>query len=190
MSNKKKGVLGSLIIVVVCFFGIRAYLRQSPSEKSPSELINNQFEIMKEKGIPEFDGSTPDGTKFHLSKGSSKNITIVNYWASWCGPCVEEFPSLVKMIRHFDGKVKLVAISLDSEKKDMFDFLNIYSAGKEPNLTLLWDPENKLAEQFGTYKLPESYVVTPDLKLIKKVAGSIDWMRPDVLEFIQSQIPK
>lgn len=187
MTAIQKGMLTVFVLAVLGFFGFRAIFQDTPS-KNPPSVLNNQFESMKQNGIPDIKGNLLDGSPFVLAKSQTKGIIIVNFWASWCGPCVEEFPSLLKLTRMFNGKVKLVAISLDTEKKDMIEFLNIYSASKEPHVVLLWDPESKISEPFGTNKLPESYVVTGDLKLLKKVAGSIDWLREDVVQFMKDEL--
>lgn len=186
MTAIQKSILTIFVIAALGFFGFRALFQDS--FKPSTAVLNNQFENMKQNGIPEFHGTLVDGGPFQLSKSTQKQVIIVNFWASWCGPCVEEFPSMIKLVRQFNGKVKLVAVSLDNQKKDMTDFLNIYAAGKEPHVTLLWDPDSKISDQFGTDRLPESYVVTGDLKLLKKVAGSIDWLREDVVQFMKDEL--
>lgn len=169
-------------------FFIYQFISNQLNTETESKILNDEYEQMREGGIPSFESKSIDGQDFELKPSQDHKVLVINFWASWCGPCIDEFPSMMKMIRHFKGQVGLIAVSLDANQKEMTDFLDVYKARQEKFVTLLWDPEYKAAEKFGTEKLPESYIVTGDLKLVKKVAGSIDWMSPQILDLLQSSL--
>ncbi len=171
-------------LFAVVFF-VYQFISSSLDKETPSEVVNDQYEQMRHDGVPRFESKLIEGEPYVLKPSANHKVLIINFWASWCGPCVDEFPSMIKLVKHFNGKVGLIAISMDSNKKEMLDFLDIFKARRENHFIFVWDPEMKVADQFGTSKLPESYIVTSDLKLIKKVAGSIDWMDPQVLSMIE-----
>ena len=147
---------------------------------------NNILKKMETGGILPFKLVDINGNSFDSSDLKGK-LAFVNFWASWCDPCVREFPSLLKLVKHFKGKLVLVAISQDDDKKDMLNFIKAFHADI-PNVHLLWDPEHTLSHKYGTYKLPETFMVGPDLKLIRKIIGVESWYTPDSIEYIKEII--
>lgn len=140
-----------------------------------------QLDILERQGLPEFEAVQISGEKFSASD-LKYPVVIINFWASWCDPCVAEYPSMVKLVEHFKGKLGLIAISADQDKKDIETFLKSFG-GIKPNIEILWDSEMKIASQFGTIQLPESYIFKRDKKLVRKIVGLEDWYNPDSIEF-------
>lgn len=166
----KGGIVCALIIggVLGWFF----YSRDSLSVyKKPDQF--SKIDDMEKQGIPDFTLPRLDDSAFQSSSTRGK-VVIVNFWASSCNPCVEEFPSLIKLIDKFAGEVLLVAVSADEEKKDIEAFLKAFGLPK-PNIEILWDKDRKIAEKFGVSKVPESFLVGKDGKLIRKIIGIENW---------------
>ncbi len=136
---------------------------------------------MELNGIPEIQGKMLDGTPFD-SKRIKDKVLIVSFWASWCDPCVKEWPSMLKLVEHFKGKLVLVAISHDYTLEDIDSFLNVVKARK-PNVELLWDKEGVMAKKFGSSILPENYIVARNGKLIRKIVGVEEWYSPDAIAY-------
>ena len=113
------------------------------------------------------------------------NITIVNFWATWCAPCVEEFGSMLELVDKFQGQIKILAISMDNNKKDIINFMNAFEVST-PDLVVLHDLNQHLAKEWGTLKLPESYILNQEHKLIRKVASTANWSSPSVLHYFSS----
>ena len=112
---------------------------------------------------------------------------IVNFWATWCPPCVEELPSLDLLARQL-GKSpdknlpRLVAISVDDKATDVFNFYKTldYSV----SLTTLHDKEGELARSVGTTRFPETYWIGPDGTVLHKWIGPQNWVAAEVLDRI------
>lgn len=175
-----------LPILAVFTFGV--YLFKSPDQAKTPPTIQ-QIAAMETSGLPNFNAITWDSRKFELVDHSGK-IVIVNFWASWCAPCIEEIPSLIKLVEKFDGKIRLVAVSGDSEKKDVEIFLKSFPALASPNIDLIWDSDHRIMSTFKVEKLPESFVARPNLKLTKKIVGTVNWYTPDSIEFINGLLEK
>ncbi len=112
-------------------------------------------------------------------------LTIINYWATWCPPCVEEFPSMLEMQRVLaDQGVKLVFISVDEKWEDVVTFMEKYRI-QVPDGQLYWDPDKKAAELWGSTKFPETYVVRGDGWVVEKIIGLQQWTRPAVMEYFR-----
>lgn len=181
-----KPLLFVLPILAVFAFGV--YIFKSPDQaKTPATI--QHIEAMETAGLPNFKANTWDSRRFELVAHSGK-IVIVNFWASWCAPCIEEIPSLIKLVDKFEGKIRLVAVSGDSEKKDIEIFLKSFPSLVNPNIDLIWDSDHRIMSTFKVEKLPESFVAGPNLKLTKKIVGTINWYTPDSIEFMNGLLEK
>jgi cytochrome c biogenesis protein CcmG/thiol:disulfide interchange protein DsbE len=150
---------------------------------TPATQILNK---MEESGVPDFTINDIHQNEVKLSQFKD-SIVILNFWASWCDPCIEEFPSLLQLIDKYNGKVKLIAISADNNVDDLNNFLKAFKA-ESPNLIVAWDKDQIVAKKYGTTVLPESYILGLDNKLIRKVAGVEDWSSPYAIEFFDNLI--
>lgn len=137
-------------------------------------------------GIPAIEALDLAGQPFDLAKTSAP-IVIVNFWASWCGPCVEEFPSMLKLVDVMDGKVAIVAVSMDDDEKDLKAFTKLFKVPRK-GFEVLWDRDKKVMNRYGVGKLPESYIVGPDRKLIRKVLGIENWANENAIAYFKTLI--
>ncbi len=148
-------------------------------QRPPEEAI--KLNELEKSGLPAFTIKGLDGGDLNIQKFTGK-IVILNFWASWCDPCIAEFPSLLKLVERFKGEVVLLAISADHEEADVHAFLKSFKV-QSSNVYIAWDKDYVVAKQFGTSRLPESYIVGRDGRLIRKVAGVDDWSTKDAFEY-------
>lgn len=106
---------------------------------------------------------------------------LVNFWASWCAPCVEEMPSLVQLQKHLGDKVTIIAVSEDSNDKPYQQFVRQHNV----DLLTVRDTQQKTNEIYGTFKFPETYVVDRSGKIVRKFIGAQEWTSPDIVEYLQ-----
>lgn len=138
-------------------------------------------ERFEKEGIPPIHALELDGTAFDLSK-VKEPIVIVNFWASWCNPCVEEFPSMLKLVEALKGQVAIVAISMDDEEKDLLAFAKLFNVPRAGFL-VAWDKDKRVMADYGVGKLPESYIVGPNRKLVRKVLGIENWASENAIAY-------
>jgi cytochrome c biogenesis protein CcmG, thiol:disulfide interchange protein DsbE len=108
-------------------------------------------------------------------------VVVLNFWATWCPPCVEELPSLVEMQRRLKAKgVTVLAVSVDADEDAYHQFV------KDHNVTLLTvrDPSGNSSHLYGTFKFPETYVIDRSGVMRRKFIGAVDWTEPDITEFL------
>ncbi len=122
--------------------------------------------------------SLPGGGTQDLSRPPGKYL-IVHFWATWCPPCVEEFPSLLRFWKEYEKKpgIGLLAVSVDENWKTVDDWVRKIGAGGIP---LALDPERSTAKSFGTEKFPETYVLSPTGQVVDKFIGPVPWMSASV----------
>jgi len=107
-------------------------------------------------------------------------VVVLNFWATWCPPCVEEMPSLVRMQSNLKDRVVVLAVSVEDDERSYHNFL------KKNNVDLLTvrDPQQKSNELYGTFKFPETYIIDRNGVVQRKFIGPVDWTRPDVVEYL------
>jgi peroxiredoxin len=119
------------------------------------------------KPFPAFAEQDLDGKPLSLANYKGK-IVLVDFWATWCGPCVNELPNVIAAYEKFHGKgFEIVGISLDQQRDKLTEFI------KENKVTWAqyfdgqgW--QNKLAQQYGINSIPATFLVDGDGKIIAK----------------------
>ena len=174
-----KAGLTSLIVVFI-FVGVILVwqARTSTGGKAPAIVSSDS------QGFPRIKTKTLDGLEVDSLSLQGK-ILIVNFWASWCEPCVAEIPSLISLVNAFDGKVAVVAISNDDGREDIDAFIKSFPEFKNKNISLVWDETRDLMRQFGIQRLPQSFIVDKKGKLLKSIEGSINWHTPESEAFMK-----
>lgn len=179
----KPGILAILVVLLLAFgFWVtwsryKSFLQQGQSPPEEATLLNQ----IEKEGLPVASFRTLSGGEISLQKFYGK-LVILNFWASWCDPCVAEFPSLLKLLERYRGKIELIAVSGDYEEADIQAFLKAFKVNNQ-NLHVVWDKELSIAKKFGTYKLPESYIIGVDGKFVRKVSGVDDWSSRDAFGY-------
>lgn len=129
---------------------------------------------------PEFTIQADNGRSVSLPNFGGK-LLILNFWATWCPPCVQETPSLSRFAAAYAGKgVVVLGISVDRDEKVYRAFLQKYSPA------FLTVRENKLHEEYGTFMYPETYIIDSKGKVLQKLAEPADWMDPKMTQLIDS----
>jgi cytochrome c biogenesis protein CcmG, thiol:disulfide interchange protein DsbE len=135
---------------------------------------------------PHVGTSAPDFTvqdsdrKVSLQEFRGK-VVVLNFWATWCPPCVDEMPSLVQMQQKMSGKgIEVVAISVDVDQSAYQNFLKSYKV----DLLTVRDPDQKSNNLYGTFKFPETYIIDRHGVLRRKFVGPVDWGQPEILEYL------
>ncbi len=134
---------------------------------------------------PEFQGTLLDGRKIGLSDLRGK-VVMVHFWATWCPPCVEEMPALDRMYRHFQNKdFELIAVNVD---EGVSDAVPAFLKNNKITIPVLLDARKKISGLYGTYKLPETYIVDRKGIVRYKVIGPRNWEKNENIRIIQSAL--
>ncbi|MDX1401323.1 MAG: TlpA disulfide reductase family protein [Kiloniellales bacterium] len=115
-------------------------------------------------------------------------LVLLNFWATWCAPCIREMPSLDRLQAKFEGRpFNVVAVSLDrAGKKKVEPFLQRIPLA---NLDILLDPRSKLARELVVSGLPTTFLLADDGRVIGALQGPAEWDEEDAVNFIESYMP-
>jgi len=123
--------------------------------------------------------SISDGTQSaDLSKLRGK-IVLVNFWATWCTPCIDELPTLMELQRRMP-QVTVIAISRDEDPDVYKRFLSKYHV----ELLTVRDPSLKIQDLYGTVQIPETYVIDRQGMLRRKFVSAQNWTSPEIMEYL------
>jgi len=128
---------------------------------------------------PDFNIS--DGvTSVHLS-GYRGQVVLLNFLATWCGPCVEETPSLLELHHELPG-VAVIAVSIDEDPEAYSRFI----ARRHLDLITVRDPGQTAAKLFHSEMWPESYIIDRQGVIRRKFIGAQDWSSPEIRAYLKS----
>ena len=141
--------------------------------------------------LKEFKGNTtPIGINLldtndvpYIRNDFTKKVTIVNFWATWCGPCVEEIPSLNRLKQKMSGlPFELISINYAEEKDTIKQFMKSVNV----EYPVLIDKNGDFAKQWNVISYPSTFIIGADGKIKYGVNSAILWDDPDLLDTIKS----
>lgn len=141
-------------------------------------------------GTVELDVMAPD---FTLAAMSGQDVTlsdyrdqvvVVNFWATWCPPCLAEMPSMETLYQTLkDEGLVLLAVNVEPNgRRTVPGFLN-----RNPHsFPVLFDEDGVVQQRYGVFRFPESFVIRKDGTVDDRIIGAIDWAHPEVLTYFRS----
>lgn len=165
--NSTNALRALLLLLVLCFLGVIGYSLEDRSAKEGA-------------AAPTFSITTDDGKTVTPTSFGGK-LLVLNFWASWCEPCIQEIPSLNQFTREFapDGVV-VVAVNIDKSEKYK-NFLHRVPVSFE----VAHDAKADVSTEYGTFLVPETYIIK-DGKVMRKYAEALDWTNPDIQQYVKS----
>ena len=128
---------------------------------------------------PDFTVSDAQRTiSLHDYKGK---VVVLNFWASWCAPCIEELPSLIQMQHDLGNKVTVLAVATD----DNYDAYNRFVRDHHVDLITVNDAAKKSSDTYGTWGWPETYIIDRKGIVRRKFIGPVEWTNPSIVAYLQ-----
>jgi peroxiredoxin len=126
---------------------------------------------------------TLDGTTVSLQSLRGK-VVFLNIWATWCGPCREEMPSMETLYDDFKNNKSFVMLAVSQDTKGR-SVVAPYVAKNGYRFTILLDPENKIGQTYDVSGVPETFIIDRKGRIVAHHMGAFDWSRPDVRDALQ-----
>lgn len=109
-------------------------------------------------------------------------VTLLNFWATWCPPCRKEMPSMATLHRRYAEKgLKIVAVSVDRDASDLSAFVREY---KLP-FQVLHDADSSVSHSYGVFRYPETFLIDRQGQVRYHLVGAVEWMSEPVTKIIE-----
>ena len=165
-----------LILIIACsFLTLTACSKADTTKKSAAAVEKSPA---PDVSVVSF----ANGSVLKLSDLKGK-VVLLNFWATWCPPCREEIPSMMKLNSLMAGKpFQMVAISIDEGGKPAIE-----SFFKESGFSLpaYLDESGASAKTYGVTGIPETFVIDKQGVIVKKIIGGFAWDSPEAVSFIE-----
>jgi thiol-disulfide isomerase/thioredoxin len=177
----------ALTALAIAFVAVRFF---GATQDSVARLRGGACKALAPDPLPAFlqSGATPD---FQLPDASGRTVSLsserghpvlLNFWATWCPPCVDEVPSLEDLARKLDGTdLRLLAVSVDDDWGTIRRFFPKGSA-----IGVLLDASHEIPKKFGTEKYPESFLIDAAGRVRYYFINKRDWSRPEAVACLES----
>lgn len=137
------------------------------------------------KGSPQVgDFTLPDiDSEPHSFSDFDGQVVLLNFWATWCPPCVREMPSLERLHRKYENKgFKVIAVNQWEDEDVVFEFTGRLSV--EPTFLILFDRESRVADAFKVKGLPSTYLIDKKGRVRYKAIGGREFDHPEVEKLV------
>jgi peroxiredoxin len=170
-----------LIFLIVIGIGIIVLLQNKDSS------FNLSGDPRLEKGVPAPNFTLPDldGKMISLTDYKGK-VVLLNIWATWCPPCVEEMPSMEKLHQELkDEGFEILAVSIDvSGAIAVLPFMKKHKL----SFPALTDSKGDIKSLYQTTGVPESFIIDKEGVIVEKIIGPRDWATPGVIRYLRNLI--
>lgn len=177
-----------LILVILC--ATIGFLTKTFDTYLPQGSSTAEKGFAEGRRAPDFTFTDIKGKSRRLSDFDGK-IVMLNFWASWCPPCVKEFPDLLAVAASMPDDVVLLALSSDFEEAPMNRFLRQLERQSPenyrlPNIIIGMDESAAITQKlYGTRLLPETVLIDKDGIMRRKIAGA-NWSRTDMQDWVKA----
>ena len=177
-SGKRKVVIAVAVLATVQVAAVLAY-RAVTGTRADAAAFDVET-LAPNRPAPDLAFERPDGSRFALVDLRGRPV-LVHFWATWCGPCVDELPALLDTARRFAPRgLTLVAVSVD----DDWDAVRRFFAGKIPaDVVRAVDPDAH--RRYEVISLPDTYLLTPEGMLDLRYGGARDWRSDGALAHLE-----
>ena len=158
----------ALALAAVMVFRVQGYLRVYDVDVGDRAPL---FRVEGEQGV---------GVSLEDYEGK---VVLLNFWATWCPPCIQEMPSLNALYADLrDSGLVVLGISVD-EDADQYEAFLERSGVSFPTAR---DPDRTVSTRYGTAKYPESYLISRTGRVLRKYVGPENWLKPEIANYLRS----
>ncbi len=176
MRGKRKLFLCVFCILFLSTVGAKVHAGNGNKPVAPSEI-----EKLDKSRAPEFSLKDLSGRPVTLSSLKGK-VVLLNFWATWCPPCISEMPVFNKLYREMRGRgLEIVAISADRSESYVRDFVSKHNL----DLKVLYDADRSVTKQYKVFSMPTTFLIDKNGFIVEKFFGEYDWTDQEIKKKIE-----
>ena len=184
----RSSALNALIaaFLIACTFGLTMLIDSGRRQADSSKPALAAQETGNAEKAPDVAMTTLDGGTIHLHEFHDR-VILLNFWATWCPPCIAEFPQLLALARSLPDDVILLAVAEDKRQIHIDQFLQAHAPDYKTvkNLYVVHDKDQTIAQDvFGTVRYPETINIDPAFAMRDKISGVIPWDSPETKKWL------
>ncbi len=169
-----------LVMLLVVVLPINICAAEQQADPSDYKLKR----LARPMPAPDFTLEDMDGKKHSLTEYRGK-VVLINFWASWCPPCIREMPSMEQLYQNLkDQPFVLLAINQWEDEERVFEFMGQLQT--IPTFPILFDPQSKVSAAFEVQGLPSSFIIDTNGRIVFRAKGGRDFNHPQIVRTIRS----
>ena len=175
-----------LLFTLLVFAVPSAQTKEAPLSVEEKKVLKNLRITPATKWIEahDFVGDMMDAKTVNL-KDYRGRFVLLNFWATWCSPCLKEMPDLEKAyLQMGQDKLVVLAVGMGESIENIKAFFNKYGF----SFPLLADNKMEITKLYGVRNIPVTYLIGPDGVVLGRALGARDWASPDLIVFIDSRL--
>ena len=152
----------------------------------PAISAAGELQIYEERAEPPALALPDLGGRRHTLDSYRGQVVLVNFWASWCTPCLMEMPSMQRLENALkDRPFRLLAVNVSESRSKAWKFMNLLKV----TFTTLLDSKGEAAEAWNVQIYPTSYLIDADGRMRYVAYGAVEWDSDDVIRQIETLMP-
>ena len=177
--NRKSLILTAAVLLLIIVGALVGYTYLSRGESAPQLSENDGEAAVEGEGesapqpAPDFTVYDAEGNEITLSALMDGKPTVLNFWASWCGPCRSEMPHIQEAYERLGGEVSFVMINMTDGQRETQESAEEYMAESGWTFPIYFDSDYDAAMTYGAYSLPQTYFIDAEGRLIAAARGSM-----------------
>ena len=177
--NRKSLILTAAALLLILVGALVGYTYLSRGESAPQLSENDGEAAVEGEGesapqpAPDFTVYDAEGNGITLSVLMDGKPTVLNFWASWCGPCRSEMPHIQEAYERLGGEVSFVMINMTDGQRETQESAEEYMAESGWTFPIYFDLDYDAAMTYGAYSLPQTYFIDAEGRLIAAARGSM-----------------
>ncbi|ABV38555.1 Thiol-disulfide isomerase and thioredoxins-like protein [Shewanella sediminis HAW-EB3] len=165
------------------FIASAAFLMMSLGHANPAVASAKKIKLYEPKSrqvAPKLHLNDLQGETYSLNSHEGE-VRIINFWSSWCGPCIKEMPSLSGLHKEFKGDgLQVVAVAVGESLHDVRAFKQTSGI----NLPMLVDEDKAASDDWGVFAVPISYIIDQKGYIAARVVGEYDWESDEMKQLL------